>query len=91
MYDIIILYNNINIHYICIKYLYNIVYVSRSEATLCNFVSWKIQIKWGIFVDLDILGQLNWTLNIEIFFKNIILTVLFFFLEEFLLNSYGSI
>lgn len=91
MYDIIILYNNINIHYICIKYLYNIVYVSRSEATLHNFVSWKIQIKWGIFVDLDILGQLNWTLNVEIFFKNIILTVLFFFLEEFLLNSYGSI
>lgn len=39
MYDIIILYNNINIYYICIKYLYNIVYVSRSEATLHNFVS----------------------------------------------------
>lgn len=67
MYDIIILYNNIIIYYICIKYLYNIVYVSRSEATLLNFVSWKIQIKWGIFVDLDILGQLNWILNIEIF------------------------
>lgn len=89
MYDIIILYNNIIVYYICIKYLNNIVYVSRSQATLFNFVSWKIQIKWGIFVDLDILGQLNWILNIEIFKKNLILAVLFF-LEEFSSSSYGS-
>ena len=96
MYDIIILYNNSIIYYIWIKYLYNVVYVSRSGATLLNFVNRKIQIKWGISVDLDILGQLNWIFNIDIFFKNLILTVLFSswgtiksFLEESL-NSYGS-